>query len=96
MATAILFPSTARTVLASAKVGDRLRVTFAPRSSTSPDETREVVVTEVANGRVFTTSGKVRPGAVSGGAILDYGDTLYFQPTMAQAIREVRTLAVVS
>lgn len=91
------FPSLSlvRSTLASVKAGDRLRITIAPRSSTSPDEVREVVVSKVVDGRVYTTSGKVRPGNISGGAVLDYGTTIYFQSTMAQPIREVRTLVVV-
>lgn len=87
---------TIRTALTEATNAARIRITFAARSSTSPDEVREVTVTGKDGRHIYTTSGKVRPGHTSGGAILDYGDVFYFQPTLAQAIREVRSVEVLA
>lgn len=89
--------------LRSLRAGDRVEVVFAPRSSSSPDEKRVLTVTtdsrEGGSGtRVYTTSGKVVPGNVSGGSITDYGEWsngqhgVVYQPTMQQNIRDVRSL----
>lgn len=82
-------------ILRSLQEGDKVEVIFAPRSSTSPDEKRTLTVTGAHSGvfyNIFVTSGKVRPGSFAGGNISDHGDSIYYQPTMQQAIREVRTL----
>ena len=50
---------------------------------------RFVTVTEVDGDRIYTTSGKVRPGRISGGYLRVFGDVVYFQPTMQQQIRRV-------
>lgn len=84
-------------VLRSLREGDKVEIVFAARSSTSPDERRTLTVTGVHSGvfyNVFTTSGRVMRGNISGGNISDHGDALYYQPTMLQPIREVRTLSL--
>lgn len=89
--------------LRSLRAGDRVEVVFAPRSSSSPDERRVLTVTTDGRGggsgyRVYTTSGRVVPGNFSGGSITDYGEWtkgqhgVVYQPTMQQAIRDVRSL----
>ena len=46
--------------------------------------TRTVRVTGIAGRYVYTTSGKVRPGAVVGGVVREVDGAFYFQPTMQQ------------
>lgn len=72
--------------------GDRVEITIPGRSSSSPNEVRTVAVQSRDGRNVYTTSGKVNPGNIGGGAILDYGDALYFQPTMKQPIRRILAL----
>lgn len=84
-------------VLASLKEGDKVTVVFEPRSSSSPNDKRTVVITSTAvyGGRkhAYFASGRVRSGNPSGGAIMDYGGgDYYFQPTMAQQIRRIVSL----
>lgn len=82
-------------ILRSLQEGDKVEVIFAPRSSTSPDEKRTLTVTGSHSGtfyNVYVTSGRVMRGNFSGGSISDYGDAIYYQPTMQQALREVRML----
>lgn len=74
---------------ASLSVGNELSITTA-------DGTRTVRVTEVSGRYVYTTSGKVRPGALSGGAIRELDGEFYFQPTMAQQSRKIVDLAVLA
>lgn len=81
--------------LRSLREGDRVEVVFAARSATSPDEKRVLTVTGAHSGvfyNVFVNSGRVQHGNVYGGNISDHGDAIYYQPTMQQPIREVRTL----
>jgi hypothetical protein len=95
------------TVLRSLRKGDRVEVVIAPRSSSSPDERRTLEVTsdgsEGASGyRVYTSSGRVRPGNVAGGMIIDWsnwgdgGNGVVYQPTLAQNPRAVRSITVLS
>lgn len=84
-------------VLASLQPGDVVEIIFAPRSSSSPNDKRTVTVTSVRQGRegvdAYTTSGKVRPGAVAGGVLRGgVGGEVLYQPTMQQGYRRVLSL----
>ena len=85
-----------RATLRGLKENDRVEVIFQPRSPTSPPEKRVVTVesvVEVPVYSVYTSSGKVRPGALAGGRISDDGDKVVrFQPTSQQQVREVYSL----
>ncbi len=86
---------TNRTTIQALNVGDQIRVTFAPRSSSSPDDVRTVTVTEAPEAGRFTvavSSGKVRPGHNPGGAIMDLGGELFFWPTMNQKPARLRSV----
>lgn len=86
-------PSSVEDVFHALQPGDWVEVTYAPRSSSSPDEKRTVIVEARSGRHVYVTSGKVRPGHRSGGAIHDYGGgEFYFQPTAQQPIRRVFAL----
>lgn len=82
-------------LLRTLREGDVVEVVFAARSSTSPDERRKLTVQghdALHDYYVYVSSGKVLRGHVSGGAIMDYGDVIYYQPTMQQPLRVVRSL----
>ena len=84
-----------RETIRTLTVGDKVRVTFAPLSSTSPDSVRTVTVSAPpVNGSLTTgvSSGKVRPGRNPGGAILEIGGELFFCPTMNQPMRRLRSV----
>ena len=76
--------------LATLQVGDKVRLTFAPESSTSPLATRSVTVTGRDENRIYTSSGNQRPGRIGGGAIRI--DGLSFQPTMYQQARRLLSI----
>lgn len=84
------------TVFASLKVGDMVEV------HTAAAKPRMVRVTELptnalAGRYVFTSSGKVRFGHISGGALCrsQYDGSVSFQPTMQQQVRPVTALVVI-
>jgi len=56
----------ARRAMNRARPGDRLSIEFAPRSSSSPNERRDVEVTLTDERYVYVTSGKTRPGHPTG------------------------------
>lgn len=89
-------------VLHELRPGDKVEVIFEGKSLTSPDDKRTVTVQDFRDfgtdqrRYVFVTSGRVVPGTMSGGAIMDYGGgDLYFQPTIRTPVKRVVSLRVV-
>lgn len=78
-----------------ARPGDRLSIEFAPRSSSSPNERRDVEVTLTDERYVYVTSGKTRPGHPTGGNLsADEQGEVWYQPTLMQAPRRVVALSL--
>ena len=90
--------------------GNVVEITYAARSSSSPDKRRKFVVASRGEaGLGLRTQGGVAEGAADSvyvyparrtsnsqmGSLKDYGDTLYFQATMLQQIQPVRALKIV-
>lgn len=75
-------PSEFAAILPTINKGDTLTIRF-------DGGERFVTVTEVDGERIYTTSGKVRPGRMAGGYLRVFGDVVYFQPTMSQQNRRV-------
>ena len=79
--------------LATLQTGDKVRLTFAPASSSSPPDTRSVTVTGRDENAIYTTSGRQRCGQIAGGAILvAFYDEPHFQPTMHQQVRRLLSI----
>jgi hypothetical protein len=79
-------PSEFIAIVPTLRVGDLLTIT-------TDSGARSVTVTEIDGDRVYTSSGKVRPGRVGGGYLRVFEDVVYFQPTMAQQNRRVVSVA---
>lgn len=75
-------PTDFNVLLPTFRVGDILTIT-------TDAGARSVTITEIDGERVYTTSGKVRPGRIGGGYLRVTADVVYFQPTMSQQNRRV-------
>lgn len=75
-------PTDFAALLPSFRVGDLLTIT-------TDGGARTVTITEIDGERVYTSSGKVRPGRVGGGYLRATAGVVYFQPTMSQQNRRV-------
>lgn len=73
-----------RHTLTLAKVGDVLTVTAGKK-------TRSVTVTSINGANIYTTSGKVRPGNISGGYINI--SRLDFSPTILQQTHPIESIS---
>lgn len=83
--------TTQTTTFPTISTGDRIEV------KTAKYGTRVLTVMETnGSDRIYTTSGRVRPGHFSGGVVRRYDNgKVFFQPTMQQQCDRVLSIAVV-